>query len=260
MCCIIIIMKDIENKQMNQIITDIRDGIKTMAWYDWIMTVVMIAIASIAVYNGFTNPDSYNPGWLTIINFISAICGCFCVFLTARASIGNCFFAVINTIVYIVFLTYHWNDGFTATLILELVFYFPMNIAIWVYWAKHRDNIESFRTKAKKLTIMQDMLVGIVVVAVALLSYKLLNNYHLGCSTIFDSFIFAIGIIAVSLQLLRYREQYALWIITDVFAVAQFIHKFDAVYLTKKSIYLIVAIIGIYNWWKLNKERNIENE
>lgn len=181
------------------------------------------------------------------------------MFLTARASIGNFAFAVINTIVYIVFLAYHRNDGFTATLILETVFYFPMNIAMWIYWERHRDEVENHKTKAKKLKIWQDFVVGGIIIAVALVAYKLLNNYNLGCSTIFDSFVFAIGIIAVTLELLRYREQYALWIITDVFAVAQYIQRFDPVYLTKKTIYLIVAVIGIYNWWKLQKERNIEN-
>lgn len=135
-----------------------------------------------------------------------------------------------------------------------------MNIAMWVYWAKHRDQIENHKTKAKKLKIWQDVVVAAVITAVALICYKFLNSYKIGCSTIFDSFTFSIGIIAVCLELLRYREQYALWIITDIFAVAQYIHKFDPVYLTKKSIYLIVAVIGIYNWWKLQKERNIENE
>lgn len=245
---------------MNTFVKDIRDGVKGMKWYEWLMAAIMVAIAGLAVYKGFTDPNSYNPGWLTIINFISAVCGVFCVFLTARASIGNFAFAVVNTFVYIVFLAYHRNDGFTATLILETVFYMPMNIAMWVYWAKHRDQIENHKTKAKKLKIWQDVVVAVVITAVALICYKLLNSYKIGCSTIFDSFVFAIGIIAVCLELLRYREQYALWIITDVFAVAQYIQKFDPVYLTKKSIYLIVAVIGIYNWWKLQKERNIENE
>ena len=50
------------------------------------------------------------------------------------------------------------------------------------------------------------------------------------------------------------------WIITDIVAVGMYIAHFDAVYLTKKSIYLIMAVIGLINWAKLNKERNVENE
>ena len=60
--------------------------------------------------------------------------------------------------------------------------------------------------------------------------------------------------------MLRYKEQYVWWIITDIIAVAMYIVHFDAVYLTKKSIYLIMAVIGLINWHKLNKERNKTNE
>ena len=76
----------------------------------------------------------------------------------------------------------------------------------------------------------------------------------------FDAFTLSIGIIATILELLRYREQYIWWIITDVVSVGMYIAHFDAVYFTKRSIYLIMAIIGLINWAKLNKTRNSENE
>lgn len=111
---------------MQTILNDIKNGVKGMSWYEWLMTAIMVFIAALAVHQGFTDPNSYNPAWLTIINFISAICGVFCVFLTAKASIGNFAFANVNTLVYIIFLAYHRNDGFTATLILETAFYMPL--------------------------------------------------------------------------------------------------------------------------------------
>ena len=60
--------------------------------------------------------------------------------------------------------------------------------------------------------------------------------------------------------MLRYKEQYVWWIITDIIAVAMYIVHFDPVYLTKKSIYLVMAVIGLINWSKLNRERNKKNE
>ena len=60
--------------------------------------------------------------------------------------------------------------------------------------------------------------------------------------------------------MLRYKEQYVWWIITDIIAVAMYIVHFDAVYLTKKTIYLIMAFVGLYNWVKLQKTRNEANE
>ena len=85
-------------------IGEVKASIKDLKWYEWIMAAVMIGIAGLAVYNGFTDPNSKNPGWLTIVNFISAICGVFCVFLTAKASVSNFWFATVNTTVYIIYL------------------------------------------------------------------------------------------------------------------------------------------------------------
>ena len=45
----------------------------------------------------------------------------------------------------------------------------------------------------------------------------------------------------------------------EIIAVAMFIVHFDPVYLTKKSIYLVMAIVGLVNWCRLNRERNLEN-
>lgn len=85
------------------------------------------------------------------------------------------------------------------------------------------------------------------------------KTYNYGTVPWLDAFTLAIGIVAVVLEMFRYREQYVLWIITDIIAVVMYIQHFDPVYLTKKSIYLIVAVIGLINWIKLNKTRNIEN-
>ena len=59
--------------------------------------------------------------------------------------------------------------------------------------------------------------------------------------------------------MLRYTEQYVWWLVTDVIAVAQYALKKDPVYTTKKTIYLIEAIVGIKNWGNLAK-KNKENE
>ncbi|MCR5660605.1 MAG: nicotinamide riboside transporter PnuC [bacterium] len=68
-----------------------------------------------------------------------------------------------------------------------------------------------------------------------------------------DASTVAIGIAATVLSMLRFREQYIWWLITDFVAVAMYIARFDPVYLTKKSIYLIMAVIGLINWIKLSR-------
>ena len=81
---------------------NLKKSFKSLKWYEWLMIVVMIAIAGYTMVQAFINPDSSsNPPWLTVINFISAICGIICIFFCAKASISNYIFGIVNTIVYI---------------------------------------------------------------------------------------------------------------------------------------------------------------
>jgi nicotinamide mononucleotide transporter len=248
--------KEVISPRKSSVLTNLKNSIKAIKWYEWIMMAIMIGIAAYAMITAFVNPTKNSlPAWLTVVNFISAICGVVCVFLCAKASIANFAFATVNTIVYMIYLAYSRIYG---TFLLELIVYFPINFISWYIWAKHRDEEREEITKSKKLTIKQDIVVSIVVISAAIIYHSILVRVG-GNVPWLDSFTLSIGIIAVVLEMLRYREQYVLWIVTDVIAVAMYIVHFDVVYLTKKSIYLIMAVIGLYNWWKLQKTRNIIN-
>ena len=238
-------------------IQNIKNSFKELKWYEILMIIIMIIIASIAVVEAIIHPEtSTNPLWLTIINFISAICGIMCIFFCAKANISNFIFAIVNTFVYAIFLWYHKIYG---TFALEVLFYQPVNFISWYIWSKHRDEKLIEKTKAKKLTIIQNILSAAIIIAGGVIYHAILVKIS-GKVAWLDAFTLSIGIVAVILEMLRYKEQYFWWIITDIIAVAMYIVHFDLVYLTKKSIYLIMAVIGIINWNKLNKERNKINE
>ena len=232
---------------------NLKRSLKSLRIYEHIMIVIMIVIAAQAVVTAFTNPEaSKNPLWLTVINFVSAVCGIFCVFLTAKASISNFAFAVVNTLVYAVYLFY-WK--IYGTFLLEAAFYLPIEIFSWIAWSRHRDDIEPEKTKARKLSLPQNILTAFIVGIVGVCAHYVLVRMK-GTAAWLDAFTLSIGIVAVILELFRYKEQYIWWIITDIITVILYIVHFDAVYLTKRIIYLVVALIGLYNWHMLNKERN----
>ena len=236
---------------------NLKKSFKSLKWYEIIMIVIMIVIAGMSIYEAIVHPEtSSNPLWLTIINFISAICGILCVFFCAKASISNFVFATVNTIVYAIFLYYQKIYG---TFALEVLFYLPVNFISWYIWAKHRDKKYVEKTKSKRLTLTQNIITTLAIVIGGIVYHYILVRIG-GEVAWLDAFTLSIGIIAVILEMLRYKEQYIWWIITDVIAVAMYIMHFDPVYLTKKSIYLVMAVIGLINWTKLNKERNKANE
>lgn len=257
---------------------NILKSFKSLKWYEWLMIVIMTVIATLSLVSSIigTNPltgkPDTNPIWLAAVNFVSALAGVICIFFCAKASISNFLFGTINTVVYIVYLVY-WKVW--ATTALECIVYLPMNIISWIIWARHRDNMQPHLTKSKKMNWWQNTLVTLGIIALTVVSHFLLSSVAgdswanigtkwnaQGFFTWLDSITFAIGIVAVVLECFRYREQYVWWIITDIVAVAMYIVKtpFDPVYLTKKSIYLIMAIVGLINWIKLQKNSNAENK
>lgn len=238
-------------------------AVKSLKWYEIIMCVVMLGIS---VYYAI-QPQEGMPQWLAIINLISGLCGVMCVFLTAKANRMNFPFAVVNTVVFMIYLFYF---GIWGTFWLEAVVYFPMNIISWINWYKHKDDADKLLAKSKKLTPFQTSAVIAIVGVIDVIAHygfaeiagnswmRFAENYgwNIGVMQWLDSTIFAIGIVAVILEALRYTEQYVLWLVTDVVAVAQYIIKGDPVYTTKKGIYLIEAIVGLKNWNDLSKKNN----
>lgn len=236
---------------------NIKKSFQELKWYEYLMGAIMIFIAARAMVISFaTGSADGNPPWLTVINFVSAVCGVICIFFTAKANISNFVFASVNTIVYAIYLVY-WHIWGTA--LLEILFYIPMNFVSWYFWVKHRDQEMTQKTKSKKLTLLQNGICAAVVVASALIYHGVLVKVG-GEVAWFDAFTLSIGILATILELLRYKEQYVWWIITDIVSIGMYIAHFDLVYLTKRSIYLIMAVIGLMNWAKLNRTRNAENE
>lgn len=251
---------------MKDLFKNIWVSIKSLKWYELLMCMIMFVIAAYYAIQ----PQEGTPQWLAIINFISGLCGIICVFLCAKANRMNFFFAVINTTVFMIYLAYF---GIWATFWLEAIVYFPMNIISWIHWYHHKDEDNRLLAKAKKLTVVQNIIVTGFIGLLTIIVYHLLSMWagdtwmrfavQFGWSTTLmkwlDSAIFAIGVVAVILEALRYSEQYVWWLITDVIVVAQYVIKGDPVYTTKKAIYLIEAVIGLRNWKKLN-QKNITNE
>lgn len=241
-------------------------AIRSLKWYETIMCIIMLVIS---IYYAIM-PEEGCPQWLAIINMISGLCGIMCVFLTAKVNRMNFPFAVINTIVFIIYLYYF---GIWATFWLELVVYMPLNVISWWRWSKHKDEDDELLAKSKKMSVLQNILATLAIIGIAVLVHfalselagnswmKFAQNFGWNVTIMqwLDSIIFAIGIVASTLELFRFKEQYSWWIITDIVAVAQYAIKKDPVYTTKKAIYLVEAFIGYYNWNKSAK-KNTENE
>lgn len=78
---------------------------------------------------------------------------------------------------------------------------------------------------------------------------------HLGGRhPLLDSASTIISIIANMLMVLRYREQWLLWIVIDIITVVMWLKVQDYIMVTMWAVYLVNAFYGYYNWSKIAKE------
>ena len=114
-------------------------------------------------------------------------------------------------------------------------------------------NIKRKDVKGKKLNLVQSLLlVGFITVGV--FGYKIVLDYLGGTGTLLDSASTVTSVVANALMMMRYREQWLLWIIIDTITVIMWLIARDFIMVTMWLVYLINAFYGYYNWTKIAKE------
>ena len=88
-----------------------------------------------------------------------------------------------------------------------------------------------------------------------ILGYKVILDLLGGAGTLLDSASTVTSVVANALMMLRYREQWLLWIIIDIITVIMWVLVGDLVMVTMWSVYLINAFYGYHNWTKMAKEK-----
>ena len=235
---------------MNKKKSIIWNGFKELGVLEWVMFAAMIIIGG---YYMFT--DKTHPMWYLVINYISSIAGVCCIFLCAHASWPTWLFAIVNTALYIIVLIYNKVYG---TMVLELFYYMPTNILGLFTWQKHLDDRQEDKCRTRVMSLREKVIMALVV-AISTAIYHFILVRVGGATAWLDSMIVAIGIIATYYEIKRYADQYYLWLITDVIAVIQWVILGDLIMIVKKSIYLIMAVVGLANWIRLQREYNAEN-
>lgn len=223
---------------------------KNLRWFEWVMFLSMVFIGA-----HYMLTDNTHPHWYLVINYICSIMGICCIFLCAHASWPKWIFGMFNTLLYSVILFYNHIYG---TFALELLYYFPAGIIGLILWTKHLDSKDKDKCKTRVMSWkLRALMLLIVILSTLLLRYFLVKIG--GESPLLDALTVSIGMIATFYEIKRFADQYFLWLITDVVGILMWVQQADTIMVTKKSIYLVMSIIGLYNWYKLQKERNKDN-
>ncbi|MDG2954358.1 nicotinamide riboside transporter PnuC [Bisgaard Taxon 10/6] len=215
-------------------------------WLCFFLTIQLVIFA--------IQPD----GWIATI---AAITGILCVVFVGKGKISNYLFGLISVSLY-AYTSYTF--GLYGEMQLNLLVYVPVQFIGFYLWRKHmtnkntvnRDGVEEVIAKALNF---KQWLIVIAVVLVGTYSYiKLLTRLNSAFPEL-DGVTVVVSIVAQVLMMLRYREQWALWIIVNALTIALWIGMYSKTgntslpLLVMYIMYFCNSIYGYYNWTQLVK-------
>ncbi len=211
----------------------------------------VIAIIGFTVYFALTNTT--DPWWYIVIDALAAICGVFCVVLCAGGKKSQYYWGFVNIVAYIVIALINKYYG---EVMLNALYYLPTQFIGYIAWNKHynrqEDEVQGLRMDGKHIAVWSVCSIAGIFV------YKLILDWMGGNATLLDSMSTVLSLAANALMVLRYREQWVLWIVVDVVTVAMWVIAGDLLQTAMWAIYLINAVYGLVVWTKLSRGQGKE--
>ncbi|WP_058302004.1 nicotinamide riboside transporter PnuC [Gorillibacterium timonense] len=190
----------------------------------------------------------------TVFGFTVFLTGVLCVVLAAKGNLWTYIFGMYNTFGY-AYLAY--TNGLFGELMLNLLFFVPMNVVGFVMWKKHLHE--------DKLEMRQMKRTGLFAVAVICLLGSLALGFGLSFipsqnSPYIDAITTVLSIVATILMVRRYKEQWLVYIVLNMFTVLLWVIRTihgspdGLLMIVMWSAYLINAIYGYWTWNRGAKE------
>lgn len=205
-----------------------------------VVWLLIFVAAQIVVYA--LNPDS-------LLGMIAGISGIICVVFVGKGKISNYFFGLIFAYSYFyVSLGANYLGEMNTTLYV----YIPAQFIGYFLWKENmRKNSQgSEAVIAKALSLKGWIGLAVFIAVGTLLLVQALNHFG-GSSTGLDGLTTVLVVAAQALMVLRFREQWVLWIVLNILSIILWAET-PSMYLMF-SAYLLNSLYGYYNWTKLQK-------
>ncbi len=182
------------------------------------------------------------------VGILSAVTGVWCVVLTGMGKRSTFIFGMVNVVAYI-FVSY--KAQYYGEVMLNLLYYVPMNVVGWFAWKKHMDE-KTGQVKKRGLNAKKSL--GMyVLTAVGIVLYGFILKVLGGNLPFVDSMSTVIAVVAQILSTRRLKEQWVLWIVVDAVSIVLWGINFargqeNISMLLMWSIYLLNAIIMLIRW------------
>ncbi|WP_438445074.1 nicotinamide riboside transporter PnuC [Gorillibacterium sp. sgz5001074] len=193
----------------------------------------------------------------TFFGFTVFITGVLCVVLAAKGSLMTYVYGMYNTFGY-AYLAY--TNGLYGELMLNLLFFVPMNAIGFYMWKNHRHG--------GKLAMRQMSRRNLLLVAAACLAGTLGLGFGLSFiasqnSPYIDALTTVLSVAATFLMVYRFKEQWLLYIVLNMFTVLLWVIRMidgspdGGMMIVMWGAYLVNAVYGYYTWNKGVKEAQV---
>ncbi len=190
----------------------------------------------------------------TVMGIICSLTGIWCVILVAKGRISNYWVGIVNVILYAI-ISYGYK--YYGEVMLNAFYFLPMQfIGAWI-WIKNKNKTKKDTVKTTMLSNKNRILWGVISI-VGSVGYGIVLKLLGGGLPFIDSMSTVLSIIAMILMAWRYMEQWVLWIIVDIVTIILWFVVLvnggnDVSILLMWIAYLINAIYGLVNWYKMYK-------
>lgn len=173
--------------------------------------------------------------------------------LGAKGKVLGLYFAIINSALY----AYNCiSIPLYGEIMYNVLYSIPVSVIAIVMWKKNTasDGEVKFRTMTPKFLINT-----LIVTVVAIIVYSQILKWMGGNFAFMDSLTTVVSVIASMLYLLRYSEQWLMWVIVNALSIVMWImvmaagDKSALLIIIMKSVNLINAAYGYWNWKRIAK-------
>lgn len=184
----------------------------------------------------------------TLLEMISGISGILCVVLVSKGKISNYFFGLIFAYTYFYVA---WGQNFLGEMNTVLYVYLPAQFIGYFMWKNNMQNDSGGESVVAKALTPKGWIALALFIGIGTFLFVQVLQTAGGSSTGLDGLTTIIVVAAQLLMILRYREQWLLWIVLNILSIILWAET-QAMYLMY-SAYLLNSLYGYYNWTKLKK-------
>ncbi|RGC72254.1 nicotinamide mononucleotide transporter PnuC [Lachnospiraceae bacterium AM23-2LB] len=192
----------------------------------------------------------------TVFMLIMTLTSSLNLVLGAKGKIAGLYFAIINSAMYAYSCL---SIPLYGEIMYNVLYSIPVSISAIILWKKNTANGGEikFRTMSKKFLINT-----ILITIVAVFGYAQILKWMGGNFALMDSLTTVVSVIASMLYMLRYSEQWLMWVIVNALSIVMWIMVFLSgdhsalLIIIMKVVNLCNSSYGYFNWKRIAERVN----